>query len=132
MIIAVLGTACVSLGSLCGIWDFIRGLNFSSEVGLRSGKHGLHVLAVVKLRVWNPRASASALATSVRVHLWDGHERGEDKEKRRKRHPGTPTGGDCGRPQLPTPVRSSDQTQPLGVLLPNSTRGEAAICPAAD
>lgn len=48
MIIVVLGMACVSLGSLCGIWDFIRGLNFRSEVCFLSLKHFLQEFEVLK------------------------------------------------------------------------------------
>lgn len=48
MIIVVLGMACVSLGSLCGIWDFIRGQNFRSEVCLLSLKYFLQEFEVLK------------------------------------------------------------------------------------
>lgn len=69
MIIVVLGTACVSPGSLCGICDFIRGLNFRSEVGLRSGKHVLQ--AAVELCLQSPSTS--------------GTETSREKTKRRRR-----------------------------------------------
>lgn len=79
MIIVVLGMACVSLGSLGGICDFIRGLNFRSEVGLRSGKHVFQVFAIAKLSLWTQSSSASTLRTAV--SSWD-KQREEEKPKK--------------------------------------------------
>lgn len=111
MIIVVLGMACVSLGSLCGICDFIRGLNFRSEVGLRSGKHVLKVFAVVKLSLWTQSSSAS-------VSFWDKQTEEETPKK-----PNVTAVVVC---RYQPPVCFSYQIQPLTILFSNSTRPSEA------
>lgn len=122
MIIVVLGMACVSLGSLCGICDFIRGLNFTSEVGLRSGKRVLQVFAVVKLCLWTLSASASTIKTAASFHLCDW-----EKTKRKRRDTQEAKWWRLWLPTGTNPhVLFSNHIQPLTILFSNSMRPSEA------